>query len=80
MIYGIVCIALIKLRRTKSADDSYYKIPYGKLLAVSGFLVAIWLLTSSKLNEIRDVTIAASAGLIIYFLVEYQKRIAKPDK
>lgn len=74
MVYGIVCISLIKLRRSKKGDKDFFKIPYGNLFGIAGILVAFWLLTSSKLNEIRDVSIAASVGLIIYFIVEYQKR------
>lgn len=74
MIYGIVCIALIKLRKTKTGEDGSFKIPFGNLFGVAGVLVAIWLLTSSKMNEIRDVSIAAGIGLIIYFLVEKQKK------
>lgn len=74
MIYGIVCFALIRLRRKKKVNEGFFKIPFGNLFGVAGVIVVIWLLTGSKLNEIRDVSIAAAVGLIIYFIVEYQKK------
>jgi amino acid transporter len=74
MIYGIVCISLIVLRKKNAAQTGYFKIRYGKFFAVAGIAITIWLLSSSKLTELRDVAIAIGAGLLIYFLVEWQKR------
>ena len=77
MIYGIVCVALIRLRNKDAVETGFFKIPYGKFIAVAGILVTIWLLSSSKLNELRDVAIAVSVGLIIYFLKSIRKIILK---
>lgn len=75
MIYGIVCITLIKLRKKREDQTDYFKVRYGKALAVIGLLITFWLLSSSKINEIRDVSIASAVGLIIYFVFEkYKKR------
>lgn len=74
MIYGIVCIALIKLRKINPEEKGYFKIPFGNLFGIAGVFVTIWLLSSSKLNELKDVSIAVGIGLIIYFFVEMQKR------
>lgn len=73
MIYGIVCIALLKLRKRNAGQTGYFSIPYGKFFAVAGIFISIWLLTSSKLNELRDVGIAVGTGLIIYWLFKMQK-------
>ena len=77
MIYGIVCIALIRLRKKNAAQTGYFKIPYGRFFAVAGIAITAWLLGSSRLNELRDIAIATGAGLVIYFLVEWQKRARK---
>lgn len=73
MIYGIVCIALLKLRKRNTTQTGFFKIPYGIFFAVTGIAISIWLLTSSKLNELRDVGIAVGIGLIIYWVFEMQK-------
>jgi amino acid transporter len=74
MIYGIVCFALIWLRKKNAGETGYFKIPYGNIIAIAGITVTIWLLSSSKLTELRDVAIAVAAGLIIYFLVNISKK------
>ncbi len=74
MIYAIVCIALIRLRNRNPEQKGFFKIPFGKFFAVAGVLIACWLLTSSKLNELRDVSIAVGIGLVIFLLVEWQKK------
>jgi len=75
MIYAIVCIALIKLRKKRADQTGYFKVRYGKAVAIVGLLITFWLLSSSKINEIRDVSIASAVGLIIYFVFEqYKKR------
>jgi len=74
MIYGIVCIALIRLRKKNAAQSGHFKIPYGRFFAMAGIAITAWLLGSSRLNELRDVAIAIGVGLVIYVLVEWQKR------
>ncbi len=73
MIYGIVCMALIRLRNKDAAITDHFKIPYGNFIAAAGLLVSLWLLSSSKLTELRDVAIAVSVGLVIYFFMSFKK-------
>jgi amino acid transporter len=74
IIYGIVCIALIKLRRKNVNQTGYFRVRYGKAVAIVGLLITCWLLSSSKINEIRDVAIASALGLIVYFVFEQYKK------
>lgn len=75
MIYGIVCITLLVLRKKKAGQTGFFKIKYGKFIAVAGVLITIWLLSNAKLKELRDVGIAIVVGLAIYGLVALGKRI-----
>lgn len=77
MIYGIICLALIKLRKKDVENNNYFKIPYGNYMAIMGVGVTIWLLSNSKLSELRDVGIAVTVGLIIYGLVIIQNKRKK---
>jgi len=77
MIYGIVCVSLIVLRKKNAAQTGYFKIRYGKFVAIAGIAITIWLLSSSGLKELKNVAIAIGLGLLIYFLVEWQKRIKR---
>jgi amino acid transporter len=68
MIYAIVCITLIVLRKKKPEQTQFFRIKYGTVFAVLGVLIAIWLLSSAKLNELIAVGIALGIGLVIYFI------------
>jgi basic amino acid/polyamine antiporter, APA family len=75
MIYGIVCITLIVLRKKRPEQTKFFKIKYGNTVAVLGVLITIWLLSSSKVNELRDIAISIAIGLLVYFLMEVSKSI-----
>jgi len=77
MIYGIVCATLIILRRKNPGRSGFYKIKYGQFIAAGGIFVTLWLLSSTKLKELRDIGIALAAGLLIYLLMEWGKRRGK---
>ncbi|MGQ0739593.1 MAG: APC family permease [Bacteroidota bacterium] len=77
MIYGIVCATVIILRRKNPGQPGFYKIKYGQFIAAAGILVTLWLLSSSKLKELRDIGIAIAAGLLIWLLVKWGKRRGK---
>lgn len=66
MIYAIVCVTLIILRKKRPEQTAYFKIKYGNAFAVLGVLIAIWLLSSAKGNDIKAVGIALGIGLVIY--------------
>lgn len=77
MIYSIVCIALLMLRKKRSGQTGFFKIPFGSFFAVAGFAITLWLLSNSKLKELKDIAIAIGIGLVIYILVELEKRFSK---
>ena len=74
MIYGIVCTTLILLRKKNPDQANFYKLKHGNTIAVAGILITLWLLSSSRLRELRDVGIAILAGLVIYILVNRSKK------
>ena len=77
MIYGIVCIALLRLRKKRPGKEGFFKIRFGNFFAIAGFIVTLWLLSNSGLKELKDIAIAIGLGLLIYVLVEVEKRISK---
>lgn len=79
MIYAIVCITLIILRKKKPDQAGFFKIKYGDIIAVIGVLITIWLLSSATIKELKDIGIAIGVGLAIYLLMELSKR-GKPNK
>ena len=74
MIYGIVCTTLILLRKKNPDQANFYKLKHGNIIAVAGILITLWLLSSSRLRELRDVGIAILAGLVIYIVVNLTKK------
>jgi APA family basic amino acid/polyamine antiporter len=66
--YAVTCAALPLLRRQKDAPTAEFKVPGGTVIAVLVLILAAWLLSNSTLTEARDATIAAAAGLVVYFL------------
>jgi|SRR5581483_1868009 len=67
IIYISTCIALPVLRR-RSNRKALFKTPTGDFVSVIAVALCVWLLSSSQRNDIRDVVIAAIAGLIFFFL------------
>jgi asparagine N-glycosylation enzyme membrane subunit Stt3 len=67
-----VCTALIKLRlkerKSLNPTVNYFKIRHGYLVASIGIISSLWLLKSSRLNEITAVLITILFGLVVYFL------------
>jgi len=74
MIYGIVCTTLILLRKKNPDQANFYKLKHGNTVAIAGILITLWLLSSSRLRELRDVGIAILAGLVIYILVNLTQK------
>jgi len=74
MIYAIVCSTLIILRKKNAGQKDFFRIRYGNLAAVAGIIITLWLLSSSKPNELRDIGIAVAAGLVIYLAVVLGKK------
>lgn len=66
MVYLMVCLSMINLRLKNPGKKDYFKVRYGYFLAVAGILSSFWLLSSSKLYELRDVGICILIGIIFY--------------
>jgi amino acid transporter len=64
MIYGIVCITLIILRKKKTEQKNFFKIKYGTVIAILGVAITIWLLSSATVKELKHVGIAIGIGLL----------------
>lgn len=74
MIYGIVCITLIVLRKKKPEQTGFFKIKYGNIVAILGVLLTLWLLTSATPEQMKQIGIAVGIGLVVYLLMEISKR------
>lgn len=78
MILGIVCAALIKLRRIEAEKTAFFRLRYGNTLAVLGMLISVGLLMSSKAAEFRDTLITLIVGIVLLGLYKLFKK--KKDK
>lgn len=74
MIYGIVCISLIMLRKKNPGKKEFFKIKYGYPFAAAGILITLWLLSNAKLNELRDIAVAVGIGMVIFIMMKLTKR------
>jgi len=75
MIYTIVCITLLVLRKKKQEQKEFFKIKYGNIVAILGVLITIWLLSNATAKELKHVGIAIGIGLLVYLLMELSKQI-----
>jgi hypothetical protein len=74
MIYAIVCLTLIQLRKDPAAQKSGYRIRNGVPVAIAGMLICGWLISSAKLIELRDIAIAIAVGGAIYLTVRLKQK------
>ncbi|MGV3657927.1 MAG: APC family permease, partial [Chitinophagaceae bacterium] len=72
LMYMAVCAALLKLRRQKG-QETFYKVPFGRVLALAGIAISMYLLTKTEWQELRDFLLVTGAGIAVYFI---QKGIA----
>ena len=79
MIYSVVCITLIILRKKKPDQPGFFKLRFGTAIAIVGVLITIWLLSSATAKELKHIGIAIGIGLLVYLLMELSKQI-KPAK
>ncbi len=64
--YGATCLSLPVFRRRSDAPPASFRLRGGTLIAVLSLILVTWLLTSAR-KEAWAATIAAAAGLLIYF-------------
>lgn len=75
MIFLVVSAALLRLRITMKEQKEYYKLRYGKFLALTGIALALILLFTSKTDEFRAVFITLILGAVFYvFNLLYLKK------
>jgi basic amino acid/polyamine antiporter, APA family len=67
MVMVIVCAALIKFRKSDTKETTYYKLRYGKTIAIVTMIACLWLLSGSKLTEVATVLATIAVGLAFYF-------------
>jgi len=77
MIFLIVSAALLRLRFKMKDQKDYFKLKYGKFLAWIGIILSIILLSTSKIEEFRDVAITLLFGVFVWMLNELWNRRKK---
>jgi amino acid transporter len=77
LVYLFVCGSLIMLRKKMQQQTNFFKIRGGNIIAVTGIILCIWLLSAAKIIELRNVAIFLALGTIVYF---FQMRKYKKDK
>lgn len=65
-VYLFVCASLLKLRKRRPEQSGHFKLKGGALYAVLGILLCLWLLSTAKLVELRNVAILLALGIFIY--------------
>jgi amino acid transporter len=65
--YAVTCAALPLLRRRKDLPPAGFVVPAGTVVSLMVLALAAWLLWNSTRIEARDASIAAAAGLMVYF-------------
>lgn len=74
LVYLLICGSLLKLRRQKVAQQrSFFKVRYGRFLALAGIGISCWLLTASKPKDVLAVAVSILIGLALYFLFRKEK-------
>jgi len=71
--YGIVCISLPALRKNKSVEPARYKLRGGIIVAALAFIICIWLISRSTFNEIIQLVIAISVGVVLFITNRFNK-------
>ncbi len=66
LIYVGTAGALIALRRRAGEAPAQVRLPGGDAIAVLAIVACGWLLTRTKVRELRDVAIAVGVGLALY--------------
>ncbi len=79
ILYATTCLALVVLRRRSGVPAAGYRVPGGDLVASAGVLLCVWLFASTTAREVRDLSIAAGVGLVIYFVRRLALRSTKRD-
>jgi amino acid transporter len=75
-VYMIVCISLLRLRKTRAAQTDYYRVSFGPLLAIAGICLSLWLLSHASGKEVRSALILVAVGIAVFWIY---RRFNKAD-
>lgn len=78
-VYLFVCASLLQLRKLRPGQSGYFALKGGSYLAIAGILLCLWLLSTARLVELRNVAILLSVGILIYLLQKKRKGDSKPS-
>ncbi len=67
-VYMIVCISLLRLRKTRAAQTDYYRVRFGPLLAIAGICLSLWLLSHASGKEVRSALILVAVGIAVFWI------------
>ena len=67
-VYLFVCASLLRLRKKRPEQTNFFALKGGPVYAVIGILLCLWLLSTAKLIELRNVAILLSLGIVIYLM------------
>lgn len=67
-MYAATCAALPVLRRKSGLQPAKFQLPMGAVIASLCVAVCVWMLSNSTRGEALRATIAAGAGLLLYYL------------
>jgi basic amino acid/polyamine antiporter, APA family len=73
MVYLMVSISMIRLRWKDTGKKDYFKARFGYMLAASAILFSGWLLSSSRLKELRDIGICILPGILFFGIYHWLK-------
>ena len=76
--YGVVCAALIALRR-KHTDKAWFRLPGGPVLAVIGILICLALLTQVNLSKSWILIATFAAGIVNWIWVRIEGKKQKSN-
>jgi amino acid transporter len=72
--FATTCVALPILRRRDGGTPAAFRLPCGRLISILALSLSLWLLANSGWRELRDVGVAAAAGLLIHIVYRLRQR------
>lgn len=66
--YVATCAAVPVLRRRASAPPTAFLLPGGAWIAAAAIALCAWLLSSARVQEVRDTAVTLAGGFLIYAL------------
>lgn len=77
--YALCIASLPKIEKTIPAEQGQFKLPGGLIIPAIGFLLTIWLISHSTLENFVIAGLIISIGTLIFWLCTRKKTEAEPD-